>query len=325
MKKVLINGLLFGAITIVAYLLLFAVLFFIKPSGVPFIYRATQGNLSEGGGTWLKLHQFDKVKEWDVIVLGSSHAYKGYDPAVFAGHGLEMYNLGTSNQHMMCSYYIAKNTLTNKNCKLVILDLYDRVFSNEMIESMSDIIQNTPDDKTAIDIALSTPDIRAINMITLRFFNKTTIPLNYDTLGYVRGYQVAKQFIHPSKADKKKVAFRYRTNERQVRYLDKLIAYLKEEGIPVVVAEHPLPKIYTVRDHDLFKADITPILEKHDVKFLDYTNDNEFIHNLVYFSDENHLNHLGVPKYNERLLTDLVQMGIIPAQGKAHPFQKIKK
>lgn len=322
MKKLLINGLLFCTITIVAYLLLFAVLFFIKPSGVPFVYRATQGNLSEGGGTWLKLHQFDKEKKWDVIVLGSSHAFKGYDPAVFSKYGLEMYNLGTSNQHMMCSYYIAKNALNKENCKLVILDIYDRVFSNEMIESMSDIIQNTPDDKTAIDIALSTPDIRAINMITLRFFNKTTVPLNYDTLGYVRGYQVAKQFVNASNADKKKVAFRYKSNERQIRYLDKMLAYLKQSEIPVVVTEHPLPNIYTVREHDKFLADIKPVLEKHGVRFLDYTNDQDFIHKLSYFSDENHLNHLGVPKYNERLIKDLVQLGVIAGKGIPHPVTK---
>lgn len=322
MKKLLINGLLFFTITIVAYLLLFAVLFFIKPSGVPFVYRATQGNLSEGGGTWLKLHQFDKEKKWDVIVLGSSHAFKGYDPAVFSKHGLEMYNLGTSNQHMMCTYYIAKNTLNKENCKLVILDMFDRVFSNEMIESMSDIIQNTPDDKTAIEIALSTPDIRAINMITLRLFNKTTVPLNTDTLGYVRGYKVARQFVTPEIADKEKAFFSYITNERQLRYLDKLLGYLKEAGIPVVVAEHPLPHIYTAREHDKFIADIKPVLEKHEVKFLDYTNDKEFIYKLSYFSDENHLNHLSVPKYNERLLSDLVQMGILAGKGVPHPVTK---
>lgn len=312
MKKLLLNGLVFCAVTVVVYLALFALLFFVRPSGIPLVYRATQGNLSEGGGTWLKLHQFDKNKKWDVIVLGSSHAYRGYDPTVFSKHGLELYNLGTSNQHMMCTYYIAKNNLTPQNCKLVIVDIYDRVFMNEMIESMSDIIQNAPDDKTALEIALATPDIRAINMFTLRLFNKTSSPLNHDTLGYVRGYQVVKQYLSPAKVNHQRTQLRYKSNPRQLHYFDRLLAYLNEQRIPVLVVEHPLPAIYTVKDHQRFLADIQPILQKHGVTMLDYTHDPDFTHQLRYFCDENHLNHLGVPKFNERLLQDLVQRGVVP-------------
>lgn len=311
MKKILVNGLQFFAAFTVAYLLIFAVLFYVRPSGVPFIYRATQGNVSSGGGTWYKLRHFDKNKKWDMVVLGSSHAYRGYDPEIFSRYGLNMYNLGTSNQHMLCTYYIAINHLNKENCKMVLLDVYDRAFCSQQLESMSDIIQNADNDKTALQIALSTPDIRAINMLVLRYFNKTIPLLNTDTAGLTNGYKKNNKYLNPIVADSIKPEVIYKTNPLQVKYLRKLLTYFKEQGIPVVAAEHPLPTLYTVRNHDQFLNDIQPIFNEFGVPFFDHTFDKDIAEKLCYFFDPTHLNSKGVPKYNERLLKQFVEKGII--------------
>lgn len=311
MKKIISNVLSFITALVAVYLVIFAALFYIMPSGVPFIYRATQGNVLKGGGTWHKLKNFDGTKKWDVVVLGSSHAYRGYDPKIFKAHGLEMYNLGTSNQNMMCTYYLAVNHINRNNCKLIVLDVYDRAMSTHQLESMSDIIQNSADEKTAINIAFSTRDIRAINMLTLRYFNKTIPVLNTDTAGYYNGYIETRKYLNPIKADSIRPVVRYSTNPQQLRYLRKLLAYFKEQGIPVVAAEHPLPAIYTVHEHDEFLADIQPIFDAYKTPFIDHTFDPDFIHKLSYFYDPTHLNFRGVPKYNERLLKEFVERGII--------------
>lgn len=304
MKHLLKSSLIFLGSLVVVYLALFAVLFFIQPGGIPFIYRATQGNLWEGGGTWIKFQKFNKEEKWDVIVLGSSHAYRGYDPEIFKQHGYKMYNLGTSNQHMMCTYFIAKNYLNKDNCKLLILDIYDKVFSNNHIESKSDLIQNVCDDKTALQTALASDDLRAINMIALRYFNKLEAPLNHDTAGYTNGYKVAAKFLDPRKKDEEKMKWTYSTCESQVKYLDKLLAYCKEAGIPVVVAEHPLPAIYTMRHHEYFLKDVEPIFKRHGVPFYDYMNA-PGLTGIRMFSDPTHLNHISVPIYNNLLIRDL--------------------
>ncbi|HMX86746.1 MAG TPA: hypothetical protein PKD14_12475, partial [Saprospiraceae bacterium] len=311
MKKLIKNGLLFSASLLVVYLLIFTVLFYIRPSGVPFIYRATQGNVSQGGGTWVKLKNFDATRKWDIIVLGSSHAYRGYDPTLFSRYGISMYNLGTSNQHMRCTYYIAKNHINRNNCKLILLDVYDRAFCSQQLESMSDLIQNAADDKTAIDIAFSTPDIRVINMLALRYFNKTIPLLNTDTTGFINGYKENRKYLNPVIADSIKLENKYKTNPLQVKYLIKLLTYFKSQGIPVVAAEHPLPSLYTVREHTKFISDIQPVFNQFNVPFLDHTYDPDIAGKLCYFFDPTHLNFRGVSKYNERLLKELVQMGIL--------------
>ena len=292
------------------YLILFASLFFIQPGGIPFIYRATQGNLWEGGGTWLKFQQFDKTKKWDVVVLGSSHAYRGYDPFVFSSYNLKMYNLGTSNQHMMCSYQIIKNHINKDNCKLLILDMFDKVFANNDIESKSDIIQNVDDDETAIATALASNDIRAINMITLRYFNKTLDPLNIDTIGYNNGYLVARKILDPKKKDITKLIWKYKADQSQKKYLSLLLEYCQKEEITIVAVSHPVPEIYPMREHNKFLADVNPIFNKYKVPYYDYTN-YKGMGKISYYSDPTHLNQIGAIKFNKMLIQDLIKDGFI--------------
>ena len=313
MKEILKHTFLFLITLVVVYLLVFSVLFFIKPGGIPYIYRATQGNISNGGGTWIKFQKFDKKTKWDIIVLGSSHAYRGYDPEIFKEHGYKMYNLGTSNQHMLCTYEIAKNYINKDNCKMVILDMYDRVFSNDQIESHSDIIQNITDDQVAWYIAFRTHDIRSLNMITLRYFNKFLPPINTDTIGYVNGFKVNKKFLDPKTEKNKTTTWKYKSIPDQIAYLNKLLDYLQAEGIKVVAVEHPLPPLYTINNHQAFLADILPLFSKHHIQFLDYTYDEGF-KNIRLFSDPTHLNHFGVRKFNERLITDFVKDNIFTAK-----------
>ncbi|MBK9639440.1 MAG: hypothetical protein IPO63_17170 [Bacteroidetes bacterium] len=304
MKKLLAKGLLFIASFIVMYLVIFATLFFIQPGGIPFIYRATQGNVWEGGGTHLKFHQFDKTKKWDVVILGSSHAYRGYDPLVFSSHKLETYNLGSSNQHMMCSYQIIKTHISKDNCKLLVLDLFDKVFANNDIESKSDVIQNVDDDKTALAIAISSNDIRALNMITLRYFNKTLNPLNTDTNNYRNGYLKVHKHLDPKKKDITKLNWKYKGERSQKRYLNLLLEYCRKEGINIVAVSHPVPELYPMRDHDKFLADVNPLLKKYKVPYYDYTNYKD-MGKIIFYSDPTHLNQIGTIKFNKMLINDL--------------------
>ena len=173
LKKILA----FIACSITIYLIVFAILFSIKVGGIPLVYRATSGQVWEGGKTYRKFKAFNENEAYDVFVLGSSHALHGYDPSLFKSRGIKMHNLGTDDQNLMCSYYLAKDYITTNNCKVVIIDVYDRVMTFQNLESISDFIQNINKEKTAFHVAVASNDIRAINMYTLRQFNKLSGPL----------------------------------------------------------------------------------------------------------------------------------------------------
>jgi hypothetical protein len=309
MKKVLRNGIKFICTALVVYLILFAILFFIAPGGVPLIYRTTKGNSWEGGGTYVKFKDFDSDKKWDIIILGSSHAYRGYDPRIFDSEGFNTFNLGTSDQNMMCSYYIAKNYIRKDNCKMVILDMYDRVFTQNNLESISDVVHNVTSDKTAFQVALSSRDIRGLNMFVLRQFNKLREPMNSDTSGFIKGfYPTQKTLAIPVK---KRITWKYTTNEFQIRYLKKLIEYLEQENIKLVLVEHPMPAIYAPKDHELFVQDVSLIANRYNIPFIDYMSDSTLT-GLNYFADETHLNIHGAKKFNLKLINEMKLRGILP-------------
>jgi hypothetical protein len=312
LRKILVNGLLFMITALSVYLILFAILFFIAPGGIPLIYRTSKGNVWEGGGTYVKFREFNCNEKWDIVILGSSHAYRGYDPRIFAEKGYKTFNLGTSDQNMMCSYYIAKNYLNRSNCRMVILDLYDRVFTQQNLESMSDVVHNITSDKAAFQVAMSSRDIRGLNMFTLRQFNKLRPPLNTDTAGFIRGFFPTNTYLTPPA--KKRIVWTYHTNKFQIDYLRKLIEYLQSEGIQLVLAEHPMPAPYTPQDHKLFVSDIQKIADEYQVPYLDYMKDSSMT-GIRYFADETHLNVEGVTAYNNKLINDMISGKLLPLNG----------
>lgn len=308
MKLLLRHSLIFLLISLSIYLIIFGILFSVNIGGIPLVYRAVQGNVLKGGGTYIKTHRFKQNELYDIVVIGTSHAYRGYDPRIFEKYGFKTYNLGTSDQKMMCTYFLIKNYINHKNCKLLMLDLYDRVFSQTNIESYSDMIQNIPSDKAALEICLSSKDLRAINMLTLRMYNKIAKPLDTDTTGYINGYLPTKKQLRLPAKNRDYV---YQTNKESLYYLDKILAYLSEEGVKMVLVEHALPSVVRVPDHKLFRNDINPILNKYNVQWFDYTNDSTLT-GIQYFADESHLNVKGVNIYNHRLIEDLIKANVLP-------------
>ena len=321
MKLLIRNCFLFLLTTIGVYLLIFTVLFVIKIGNIPLIYRASQANVWNGGGTYVKSRAFDVNDQYDIVAIGSSHAYRGYDPRIFNQYGFKMFNLGTSDQNMMCSYYIIKNYIKKENCQLLILDLYDRVFTQFNIESNSDVIQNISSDKTALELALAANDPRTINMFTLRMFNKFSAPLNKDTAGFINGFMPTKKQL---KIPVQRREYNYKTNPQSLKYLDMTLNYLQKEGVKVVITEHALPSVSPAPDHNKFVSDVTPILNKYDIKWFDYTNDSSLT-GLQYFADESHLNVRGVYKYNHRLIADLSKANILPVPFKSNFTTGVKK
>ena len=317
MKRTILNLLFFACSFAVVYTGIFAILFFIQPNQIPMVYRVMQGAIWEGGNTWLKMQQFDEHKKWDIIVIGSSHAYRGYDPEIFKKHGYSMYNLGTSSQDPVCSYFLTEDLLDSINCSMLIIDFYDRVFGCDDMEPKSDLIQNTKYDKTALKIAKATSDIRAVNMLTLRFFNKFKEPLNTDTTGFTNGFQVSKKFLSPLNKDKDKTGWKYTRNEKQVQHFDKLLALCKKRNIKTVVVSHPLSELYALKDHKECVKSIEPLLHKHNISYLDYT-ELEEMSGIIWYADASHLNHLGVPKFNEILIRDLIKNNFLPERQQRH-------
>ena len=113
--------LIFTGAAFLIYITIFGVLFFVRSYNIPMIFRTSQGNIFRGGYTYITFRQFDRNAKYDIILLGSSHAYRGYDPAIFREHGYNMFNLGTNSQTNLYLILLRKIILKKKIVKRLLL------------------------------------------------------------------------------------------------------------------------------------------------------------------------------------------------------------
>jgi hypothetical protein len=280
----------------------------VRYNKVSLIYRISEVIHWKGGNTYRKFRDFKKENKFDVIVIGSSHAYRGYDPRIFAAYGEKMFNLGTSAQSLINSYFISKNYVNSQNCGLVILDIYDGALAVDGLEATADLIENISSDKAAFEMACALKDPRALNMLAVRILTQNEPEKYYDSTYVTNGYSERNDSL--AQIDLKDYQSVGPPNSRQFQYLEKLVYYLKSNSIKVVLVTHPFPKEKKKEDHLLYSSIVNKLCLKYDLKYLDYS----FSHNLNsqrHFYDSNHLNQKGVTIFNEMLLKDLKKMRIL--------------
>jgi hypothetical protein len=288
----------------VMYLSLLCLLYFVKVNDRPLVYRFCEALNLKGGNTFQKFKEFKRESRYDVIVLGSSHAYRGYDPRIFAEYGINMFNLGTSGQTMVNSYFVARNHISKSSCKLIVLDVFDGALMNDEMESSADLIQNIDDDETALQLSLHMKDPRAINMFFVRQLNKGKKPYYTDTMytgnGFSQNDQIVTGKLNYSFYEKKEIS------AVQLHYLEKLLTCFEELNLPCVLVNGPFPDAWDLAGHNKFDVDIEKMAALHHVLYLDFGTMK--LNRYKYFYDSHHLNQAGVNVFNHALLKKLKKL-----------------
>jgi hypothetical protein len=307
-KKFVYNGLLFLTISLSVFLLLFYTLFRIKKGNTSIIYRTSEIYYWKGGNTYQKFRDFDTNQIFDACVIGSSHAYRGYDPRNFKKHGLKVFNLGSSAQTPLNSYWIIRNYI-HSNCKLMIIDVDDGALSTDGFEASADLIQNISSDKAALQMATCYDNPQILNMMLLRKLNVNQPPAYVDSFYVGNGFSENRDSIKVNLPAENYYSF-YHPNEKQLDYLEKIILDLQSKHISIIIVTHPSPKERSKAVHEQYLRILNPLFKKHGVLYLDYSFEHDFdSHN--YFFDSNHLNQTGVNAFNEILIRDLKNKKLI--------------
>lgn len=301
MKRFLINFLLFSVYGLVFYILL-------NVAFGTFVPQRFKKNLNYklGGNGFLysRLKEADTTKNVDVLFLGSSHAYRGYDSRLFAKQGLKTFNLGSSSQSPLITEVFVERYLNQLNPKLVIFDIYPRVFESDGVESTLDVVANSKINKGIFELAFEVNNIKVYNTLIYSYFKQKIKPITYkeephripDTYiagGYVESYKkyLPKKTIVPGK---------YEISDKQMDAFVRIVDLLKAKKIPYVLVQSPISK-------KLYSS----IKNNHQVdeicsKYGKYYNFNETMNlpDSVFF-DDNHLNQLGVNQFNQKLIETL--------------------
>ncbi len=264
-------------------------------------------NINYRIGSWGHMHsRIANIKNYhnvDILFLGSSHAYRGFDTRIFSDSGYRTFNLGSSAQTPIQTKVLLDRYLNALNPKMVIYEVYPYTLSIDGVESSLDIISNDKNDIHSLKMALKINNIKTYNtflyglMCDFIGLNKTyTEPISKGTDRYIAGGFVERKMRHyiPTQLKKKEITL----NQIQIKNLAEIVNMLKERNIELMLTYAPLPKAnyYRYTNNNYFDSLMGT--------YATYINFNKIMNldDSLYFFDADHLNQNGVKKFNAKLI-----------------------
>lgn len=296
----------------VALFIPFALLFYIPALFIwgNFTPSVVKSNLNYKIGSighmFSRLQEVQSVHDINLLFLGSSHSYRGFDPRIFAKAGYTTFNLGSSAQTPIQTTVLVNRYLASINPELIVYEVYPETFMFDGVESSLDLIANDRNDLFSLNMALELNHLKTYNVLiygALRdYFNlnesfKEPIKKRNDL--YISGGYVESKDRHFSSQvfEKKKIEMR----QYQLQSFSDLIKNIKSQNRDVILVYAPIsPSMYSsYTNNSYFDSLMT--------NYSEYYNFNELItlNDSLHFSDAHHLNQSGVDIFDQKLIETL--------------------
>jgi len=242
----------------------------------------------------------------DILILGSSHTYRGFDTRIFSKHGYKTFNFGSSSQTPIQTKVLIERYLHRLNPKTVLYEVYPVAFTLDGVESSLDIIANDENDMHSLNMALEINNVKTYNTLLYGYIrdfldlNESFVEENIKGVDtYVSGGFVERKvsYFRPSLIQNQKIEI----YDKQLEAFGSIIKTLKKRGVDVILVYAPIPKVsynsYTNQEY--FDSLMTT--------YSDYINFNETIslNDSIHFYDSDHMNQNGVNVFNEKLIETL--------------------
>jgi hypothetical protein len=258
-------------------------------------------NIGAYGHSFSRFIEARKTKDVDIMVVGSSHAYRGFDPRIFEKSNLSLFNLGSSSQTPFQTDVLLKRHLENIGPKVLVYEVYPGTFCADGIESSLDIISNDRNDWYSFNMVLELNHIKTYNTFLyagmrdlLNFnsdFSETKI-IGKDT--YI------DEYYKPTFNKKKQWNFK----PDQFSVFREIVQFVKSKNIRLVLVYAPITSsLYnSYINNDSFDS----IMKSFGPE---YYNFNQLLNleDSIYFYDSHHLNQFGVDAFNQELIDLLYQ------------------
>lgn len=275
----------------------------------------------EDGFTCQRFAEIEQVKNVDILFLGSSHCYRTFDPRIYAEHGLKTFNMGSSGQTPLNTYYLLQRYFDQLNPKLIVFELYYDLFRRDGLEAYYDLAVNLPFSVELLQMALATRNPNGINDAVSRWVMEAT----GNTPEVVQKPQPGERYIAGGFVEYTKLRLKdYQPNpnrtkktlvmvEEQFEYLDKIAAFAQSKGVKIVFVTQPELKatVAAFMNYPEIVARFAEIARKRGVPYFNF---NEMPQNFdvpEYYYDREHLNMQGVNLFNRAILEILTEKGYL--------------
>ena len=259
--------------------------------------------LGSYGHLYSRILDIKNHKNVDILFLGSSHAYRGFDTRIFSKKGYKAFNLGSSSQTPLQTRVLLNRYLKDLNPRLVVYEVYPGTFISDGVESSLDIIANDTNDFYSFDMVLEVKNIKTFNtflyssMRDLFNLNKTYKESTEKGIDiYIPGGYVKREisYYKPNNFAKKEIKIK----DYQLEAFAEIIEKLRKNGIEVILVNAPISN----SKYESFTN--TKYFDSIMNQYSNYFNFNEImsLNDSLHFYDSHHLNQHGVELFNKKLI-----------------------
>jgi hypothetical protein len=284
------------------------------PRPMPYrVLRNLNVPLGGNGHNYTRLQEADRPGDPEILILGSSSAYRGFDPRVFAARGYRSFNLGSSSQTPIQSEVLLHRYLKTHTPRTVLMEVAPLGLDLSILEGTLDLVTNAPVDVPTFELVVDAGNIRAWNA-GIHALGKQLLwgPVRTTEMAdngldrYIPGGYVERRMSHYSPVRGKDEPIDMAPE--QLEALERIKATLDGRGIQLILVEAPVTKVHssTYIGHDRYVAcmrTIAPFINMNGVLPLDDS---------LHFYDPFHLNQTGVEMFDRALLDTLDRTGQLP-------------
>lgn len=260
----------------------------------------------------LRLEEAKEQEDLDILFLGSSITYRGFDPRIFKHYGFKTFNLGSSNQTPTQTNYLLKRYLNQMKPGLVIYEIYPGPFTNDGIEATLDLISNESIDSDLAKLAVESKNLKVGQSFIFHLFKnifniETPVEGTRKNDKYVKG-----GFVENNQKDLVSENRKFGNKnilKSQLEIFKENIKMLKSESIDVILVQAPVTNEWS-ESYPNFQGFYDQI-DELNIPFYNFTK-LELLNDQLHFYDFNHLNLEGVKIFNDHLINALIKDNIIP-------------
>lgn len=249
-----------------------------------------------------RLTDLNATEKVDILFVGSSHAYRGFDTRLFKNAGFTTFNLGSSNQTPIQTDLLLKRYLKKLQPKIIIYEVYPNTFAVDGTESTLDLMVNDTLDYDLVKLAFHHNDVMVYNTLIYSYYrklskNKKNIGVSFQKNdqyifnGYVETNDTTSQSYNYEKQE-------YQFNSVQFEYFEKILEMLRKENIQVLLIQAPITKsLYqSYTNNTFFDAKMNTYGVYYNFNRMIKLNDR------LHFYDGHHLNQKGVELFNQDII-----------------------
>ena len=302
MKKFLLNLLKFIAFAIPFYVITICLWSWMMPQ---FLAKNTRNKLASYGHLYSRAREAENIKNPDILFLGSSHAYRGFDTRVFAKYGIKAFNLGSSSQSPINTQVFLKQYLDKIQPKFVVYEVYAGTLCTDGVESSLDMLINGKIDKNAVDMSFKVHNLMTYNTLIYGYFRQIfnlnqniTEPEKQGDDFYVENGGFVETTVARENTSLDFEKSKWELNDKQIQALKENIEILQQRKIPFLLVQTPITKaLYNSKTNN---KEVDDLLSKLG-KYKNFTGDFNFDDRKDFY-DDNHMNQKAVVEFNEKFI-----------------------